>query len=266
MKYDERIICFIDILGFSKHVENTLNENSSDDEEAIESIANAIKSMEDYGALSLGPYPRTRQITQFSDSIVISFDYKEKDSIFFTLMDIQLLVIDMTYRGFLCRGGIVLGKIIHNKNMVFGPGMIDAYTLESRAANYPRIIVSRQILDLASFFTNDDPLFDIEKQNPTGSVGCDSDGMYYINYFAPDLFEMNKSEYTFYDFMLKLKTIIEKGLNSKNQDIYVKYSWLKERYNKFLCLSINNPDAINSEFSISTPRIEEIPKINHKSG
>jgi hypothetical protein len=261
MKYKERIICFIDILGFSKHVEKTFDIDSNDIEDEIELIANAIKSMEEYSALSFGPRPKSREVTQFSDSIVLSFDYKEKDSIFHTLLDIQLLIIDMAYKGFLCRGGIVLGKIIHSKNMVFGPGMVDAYMLESKAANYPRIILGKNILELGEFFVGDTPLFDIEKQNPTGLIGRDSDGMYYINYFSPDLLAMNKSNYSFNDFMLKLKSIIETGLDSKNQDIYVKYSWLKERYNKFVYIVKTMPEALNSEFQISTVNYDEINMI-----
>jgi hypothetical protein len=246
MKYVDRIICFIDILGFSKHVENTINRDNSENASAIISIANALKSMEEYSFLSLGPYPRSREITQFSDSIVISFDYTEPDSILFTLMDIQLLVIEMAYRGFLCRGGIVLGRIIHNKNMVFGPGMIDAYTLESRAANYPRIILDKNILHLGNLIVKENPLYDIVQQDPTSPVGLDSDGMYYINYFAPELFELNKSEYSFSDFMNKLKEMIKVGLDSKKQDIYVKYSWLRKKYNKFVFLFDRYPERINS--------------------
>lgn len=145
--------------------------------------------------------------------------------------------------------------------MVFGPGMIDAYTLESKAANYPRIILGKDILALGDFSVGDNPLFDIEKRNPTGPVGRDSDGMYYINYFAPDLLELNKSEYSFYDYMIKLKEIIKEGLKSKNQDIYVKYSWLKERYNKFVYLAEHNQEELNAEFKVPTPRMAEISMI-----
>lgn len=259
MKYSKKIICFIDILGFSKHIENTLAKDNSDNEDEIDSIANALKSMKCYGAQSQWSFQKSRQITQFSDSIIISFDYKEPNSIIFTLSDIQRLLVDLVYRGFLCRGGIVVGKIVHKKGLVFGPGMIDAYTLESRAANYPRIIVDQTII-VREIFTSDDPLFDIERQNPTGLVGQDSDGMYYINYFSPDLIDLNEFEYSFYDYMSKLKEIIETGIGSKKQDIFVKYSWLKQKYNKFL-KTYNGKDVINSGFEISTLQIDRIPMI-----
>jgi hypothetical protein len=260
MKYNEKIICYIDILDFRKHIENTIAKDQSDNEEEIEKIANALESMKCHSAQSQGPIPTTRHITQFSDSIVISFDCKDNNSVFNTLVDIQLLLIDLVFRGFLCRGGVSLGKIVHKDGMVFGPGMIDAYTLESKAANYPRIIIGQDILKSGNFFVSEDPLWDMEKTNPTGPIGQDSDGMYYINYFSPDLIYFNKPEYSFYDYMSKLKQIIETGLRSNKKDIFVKYNWLKQRFNKFL-KTYYGPDAINSEFEISIPKIDNIQMI-----
>jgi len=260
MKYSIEIICFIDILGFRKHIEKTLAEDQSDNEEGIDKIACALESMKCNSAQSQGPYPVTRKITQFSDSIVISFNYNDKDSVYYTLVDIQILLIDLVCRGFLCRGGISLGKIIHKNGMLFGPGVVDAYTLESKAANYPRIIVGQDILKIGEFYISDDHLWDIEKTNPSGPVGQDSDGMYYINYFSPDLIYFNKPDYSFYDYMSKLKQIIETGLGSNKKDIFVKYSWLKQKYNKFLNI-YGGPDAINSDFDISIPQIDKIPMI-----
>lgn len=260
MKYSKKIICFIDILGFRKHIGKTLAKDQSDNEEEIEKIANALESMKCHSAQSQGSYPTNRHITQFSDSLVISFDYKDKKSVYYTLVDIQLLLIDLVFRGFLCRGGISLGKIVHKNDMVFGPGMIDAYTLESKAANYPRILVGQDILKIGEFFISEDPLWDIERKNPSGPVGQDSDGMYYINYFSPDLIYFNKSEYSFYDYMSKLTQIIETGLRSNKKDIFVKYSWLKQRFNKFLN-TYGGVDAINSEYEISIPQIDRIPMI-----
>lgn len=40
---------------------------------------------------------------------------------------------------------VLLGGVIHDKEMVVGPAMVDAYLLESTKAVYPRIIISEEL-------------------------------------------------------------------------------------------------------------------------
>jgi hypothetical protein len=41
----------------------------------------------------------------------------------------------------LLRGGIVVGKLLHENNIMFGPAFNQAYDLESKSALYPRIVI-----------------------------------------------------------------------------------------------------------------------------
>ena len=50
--------------------------------------------------------------------------------------------------GILCRGGVAVGDCFHSHNMIFGPALVEAYLLESRAVT-PRIAVSDEIVALA---------------------------------------------------------------------------------------------------------------------
>lgn len=47
----------------------------------------------------------------------------------------------------LSRGGIVKGKIYANDDVTFGPGLSDAYLLEEKVAKYPRIILTKSLID-----------------------------------------------------------------------------------------------------------------------
>src|SRR5438876_10132066 len=47
---------------------------------------------------------------------------------------------------FLLRGGITVGDICHDDEVVFGPGLNRAYELESKVAVVPRIVVDEEVL------------------------------------------------------------------------------------------------------------------------
>jgi hypothetical protein len=57
------------------------------------------------------------------------------------------LVVDLLHMGFLTRGAIVLGDLHHRDNVIFGPALIEAYEIESKEAFYPRVIISRAVIE-----------------------------------------------------------------------------------------------------------------------
>ncbi|GAB6097487.1 hypothetical protein JCM14469_37410 [Desulfatiferula olefinivorans] len=230
MKYNDRIICFIDILGFRDLVGNTIDSSSNDNEKEIDNLIDALNCIKRILMYDYGEFSKNKIITQFSDSVVISFDYTEESEIFYTLKDIQTVVINLALRGILCRGGITKGKIYHDENLVFGPGMNDAYILESKAANYPRIILSEEIIKLAIKYKAAHHRKDQEQRMMKEFLGKDSDGMYYIDYVEKAQGEMDDSETDYPMYLQKISEIIKKGINNKKPDIQVKYNWLKERY------------------------------------
>lgn len=50
-------------------------------------------------------------------------------------------------KGFLLRGGITIGEIVHDGECVFGPALNRAYELESQIAKYPRFVLDPDIKD-----------------------------------------------------------------------------------------------------------------------
>ena len=54
----------------------------------------------------------------------------------------------------LCRGAVTYGKLIHTKEMIFGPALVQAYETESKAALYPRIILSEDLINMAGSYYN----------------------------------------------------------------------------------------------------------------
>lgn len=50
---------------------------------------------------------------------------------------------NLVAEGFFVRGGLSLGSLHVSDHVLFGPALVEAYDLESRAAVHPRIVLSR---------------------------------------------------------------------------------------------------------------------------
>ncbi len=160
------------------------------------------------------------EITQFSDSIVLSV--LPVGHYFMNFNFFKELTIAMIKEGVVFRGGITYGQIHHDTEFVFGPAMNCAYYLESKIANYPRILVDQSVLDL---------------KNDEGKVIADYPGQFVI-----DVGEQGHShidyivdvaaytdQTTYYQ---KLKVIINEGLQSDDERIVMKYEWMRKEYNQ----------------------------------
>lgn len=144
--YTERYVAFIDILGFREHVKSL-----DRDPEKLDRLLGILKEM----ATS---YPRLGtemgqtvgfesmfRATTFSDNIVLSGEY---NAIGFNM--VMTVCAALCYRllaqGVLARGGISKGKLFHSETVVLGDGLIRSYELESKTANYPRIIIDSALV------------------------------------------------------------------------------------------------------------------------
>ena len=121
---NERIVAFIDILGFKK-LTDELQEKSLLD--IISPLYFAEASNYDqkkiYQNVGLDKL-HTIEVTFFSDSIVISCDIKEISSL---ISHVKLLSSSFIKYGLFLRGGIAYGKLFHNDRIIFGPATV-SYT------------------------------------------------------------------------------------------------------------------------------------------
>lgn len=247
IKYEKRMVFFIDILGFKEII-----KKDKDSPEPILRLFNIIKTHLDNKSI---PY----NITQFSDSIIISFKYNSSSILFNLINKIIELQVELIKNGCPIRGACSIGNTYHNGNIAFGDAINDAYFLESKCAVYPRIIISQNIIE--ECFNNDtipedviDLLFKesdnntkeyletvtkINKDYEEGKsiiksffsefslIKQDTDGYFYINYFSSTFSESINKEY-----LAKLKSMIIEGLKNKDNSVRQKYSWMKDKYNK----------------------------------
>lgn len=135
-------VAFIDILGFAEMVR--VDCESSDPPRHLQLLYDSHMR-----AISLFGKDLESGLIQFSDSIVFSrpFDLGKLEGF---LNDIATWQKSLLLDGLLCRGGITFGKHFVKDKFLFSKAMIDAYVLESSRARFPRIVVSDDLLQLAS--------------------------------------------------------------------------------------------------------------------
>jgi len=230
--YEQRIVAFVDIMGFSAMI-----SDSEKDVEIYEKINQALKTIQNVKNRS---DDTTAKVTTFSDNIVISYPANGRDSLFYILLDLIHLQLDLLQLGILVRGGIAKGKVRHTQEMVFGPAMVAAYELESKYAVYPRIIVEKETVDW-------------EKDNYRKQLyGADYDisdldslikrDEYNDIYYIDILKQKQELDYLedYIPLLYTVKNIIVTGLKVKSKEVKMKYIWLKNYFNDVV--TINYPE------------------------
>jgi len=163
-KYEERYCLFIDILGFQSHIEDTVKTNENTKKlmtfnrllSALKGISREVHYKEKLVSKNGISVLSSRMVTQFSDSVIISYKKNEivnGAGISSMLMDVHRLQLELVNNGILLRGAITSGLLYHDSKFVFGPALNDAVTLE-KLANYPRVILDGEILDEAGLRKN----------------------------------------------------------------------------------------------------------------
>ena len=145
MVYEKRIIAFIDILGFKNHIKRTIN-----DEEYAEHLLNVMKKIVDIKSDNeqgiLSQKWTGKEVSIFSDCLVISYPLDFEGGLFLILIDLIHIQVELFFADIIFRGGISLGRVYHDGNIVFGPAMVQAYHLESVVAKYPRMIIKKSTI------------------------------------------------------------------------------------------------------------------------
>lgn len=243
--YEERIVAFVDILGFKSMVDKS-EESYQEQNRIMEAmdIIHGYKTMNDKfldgGLLELGI-----QITTFSDSVIISYPITYDGGIFFIMLDLIHLQIDLLRLGMFIRGGISVGNAHHDEFNAFDPAIVKAYELESTMAIYPRIIISEDTL-ITGVKNSPSHQNEYDLNLLLTLLKKDNDGWLYLDYLK-QYEELDYPETDYYKLLKTIRNILVDRLNvynSKSLKIYSKYRWLLNYWNSTLC---------DDEFSVPIP-------------
>lgn len=227
MQYEERLVAFLDILGFKKIIKKTETETKE-----FENLISLLRRIKD-GVERLNKEdenPTDIRMSIFSDSIIISAALTNNVDIFAEqLLRTNIWLLE---QGYFVRGGIDYGKVYHKEDTVFGPAFIRAYELET-IADYPRIVLSEKAKEKLSHEKNENT---IAVKLSSFYFKKDCDGLYYIDYFNSS---DSSSEYEIFLNNLENMTNNNMSENIGNESIVKKMEWIK---NKILLSNSGNSE------------------------
>lgn len=239
LRYESRVVAFLDVLGWSQAI-----AASADSPDVTQRLGIAMQGLGAHAVMNAwqrehgGPsgWPGDPMITHFSDSLLISFaaDHHAKISLEQTL---SAVIDGLLYNGFVVRGAVCCGQLIHRDFLAYGPALIKAYELEKMVAIVPRIILDPSIAEAWRQ--------DVRIEDRDGSrIGYhkvwrrDDDGCFFFDYLS-DRFKMpgidsEEPNRAFQIFMDKWRQLILQRLNdnAENPPVLAKYIWLAHYFNK----------------------------------
>jgi hypothetical protein len=197
----QHYVAFLDVLGFKEMVQADM---IGDNHQYLSKLFRCHQS-----AATIFQDDPNCLITQFSDSIVVSKPYDAASFMWFAtrVADYQRLLLD---EELLCRGGIAVDKHFSNGSFTFSAGLIEAYSVESKTARYPRVVISPEVMDLVYPEKNPLPSFLVEED----------DGLLFIDYIGLTLRKRPKK------LAASVTNVVTKLLGSDEPSVREKGLWL----------------------------------------
>jgi hypothetical protein len=258
--YENRLVLFVDFLGFKDLVERT-----RDDPKLIQRIVSAMDNFREIADTQ--EFYRTQRVTQFSDCVVVSYVIDEESAVFDLILHIGLVVLELAERGFLLRGAVTVGPLLHTKDHLLGPAMVRAYELESRVAKYPRVIVDPTVLNLANARPASHHTGEEELAYVKGFLRKDIDGQLFVDYVSwHSVVEVIGGEHDLYpNYLSRLGKLVRDGLRNQDSGVQEKYLWLYRQYIEAIKVFEETPEGHAGrrenrelfEDILSLPRYEE---------
>lgn len=231
---EDRLVCFIDILGFAA----LIKQASKEDHEAIKRIDAALKSIQTVGNKIAGWKGSHPAVHIFSDSVIISAD-TSGNAVLALCKALAELSWELLKIGVFIRGGIAVGKVSSDRKRPWGPAIVTAYQMESTVADVPRIVAHSSFLKHVS--DNE-----VELQEPLLRRDT-ADGVFFIDSISYLIGEFEKGNGSVGrdDF-----TIIRDNLNAEHSKatdspgVYKKIDWLTSVWD----LQFDKPNSNLREF------------------
>lgn len=254
IKYQRRIVCFLDILGFGSLLKEfeedaELENEPLSAENLVSSKANdfisAFKSV-----VQLIPQDYCRYYL-FSDNICIAADMEEDRNIANEILFVvSNLFQKLASLGYFLRGGIDYGWMLDEEDIAVGTPLANAYHLESHYAIFPRVVISETFRKLLEDIDAD---FDFQLKRDKDLI--------YIDPF----YNVIKAEDRVEFFEIYRRRIQEKLDTCKgNLKIEEKFKWLAQAFNDFLSQFIDNSGLIIENEEVTEEELDYLRDLKIK--
>jgi len=255
LRYEPRIVAFLDVLGWAAAIAASarsigLTQKLGIAMQGLATHVNMVSWQREHAGP--GGWPGDPMMTHFSDSLLISFS-ADRNAKLHLEMALSAIIQTLMLHGFIARGAVSYGSLIHREALAYGPALIAAYELEKEEAIVPRIILDRA---LANAWSPGEPV-----QNPDGAfLGYrkfwrqDDDGWYFFDHFSNPfgLFSFDRKEPPsgFQANMTRWRELIVQRLdeNREHPRVLRKYVWLARYFNR---ICTENPNGQIEPISLS---------------
>jgi hypothetical protein len=135
--YERRVVIFYDVLGWRDHILRA-DHDLTRIGDLRRLILQHVRTMRLRTTWNI-------KVSTFSDNVVVTQPICAETVTLIAHMAIAQIA--SAINGFLLRGGITIGEVVHDDEAVFGPGLNRAYELESVVARFPRFVIDSKIAD-----------------------------------------------------------------------------------------------------------------------
>lgn len=161
--YEERYCAFVDILGF-REIMGALGTGQLRFERVRE-LLQEVHSPYDPQIIDFKHCDFRAQ--SISDAVALSTK-PTLAGLEMLLASVRQLTLALLHEGYFARGAVCKGLLYHDASMVFGEALVKAYKLESEVARFPRIMLTKQVVDDMRLSEKKDELEEHIKQAADG--------------------------------------------------------------------------------------------------
>lgn len=227
--YGDRVVGFVDILGFSDLV-----QRADRDPQLCAKVVEALGRVRMVLSPSKGETDLRTQ--NFSDSLILSAA-NTPEGLWHVLLSMEALAWNLLQLGVLIRGGVTIGGMWHEPEIVFGVGVNEAYRLESMVARMPRIVLGARAFDAAERYARQNEVWATYRN---ARLLRDRDGVWFLNYLT-ELGSINRQNSSNPDVLphplcevgRSIQCIIQEKLDRTldQPDVYAKLEWFALYWN-----------------------------------
>lgn len=241
----QSVVAFLDIFGY-KHMIHSANESNRNQEffsHLHETLVRAVDYMRDplgdkYEIFKSSALEKDlHKVVTFTDNIVIGYPIIDMPDdaewelglIYSQVADFQLT---LAKAGFFVRGAITIGDLYIDDYVVYGQGLVDAYTAESVRARDPRIVLTDAAHEATKIHLK--YYADPSSSPQVRHFFCDADGQLFVNYLERIMIAEDELGPD-YESLMQHKTEVEMKLKEymREPEIWSKYAWTANYHNYF---------------------------------
>lgn len=186
--YQPVLLSYLDVLGFRERI--TKSKESIYEVQQTYALLHQMKrqysAMRRFEPNSDAKTPRSvSHFRNFSDLIIrvteLNKQYVLADYLNFEFMALAGTQCNYVCYGDLLRGAMCIGDLYIDEDVTFGPALVEAYTLESTVAVFPRIVIDKEVIRRARHEA-DEPIWN-------DFVARGEDGVYFLDYLFGSFLE-----------------------------------------------------------------------------